>query len=501
VNLDLRRLFRSFLVYGLGQGLMRLLSLLLLPVFTAVLTPEDYGISSLLGVLGLFVTPLFSLGIGGAMAPCYYGPGEHRRATTIWTATAVMCSGAALLAAGAMTASPMVSLWLFQTADHAGLVRLSLFTAAAGIVATPFMLYLQFEERAAAFVTLAAASTLLILGFSVLFVVILGGGVRGLVLAGLVGQVLSTALWAVPVVRGVPPRVSRAVARELIRVGLALVPAFALVFVIQHGNKYLLQWFHGLGPTGTYTIGANFALPLGLLVAAFTTAWTPYFMSYVDRPDEARVAFGRITTYYVYGFGILSLMFYAGARVAVLSFTQAPFHEAYRVVGAAATANVLTGLVSVLLPPIYFANAVPVLTIVQAVAAALAMVLGLAVIPPFGMTGAAVALAGAHVAHVLVQHTWNRSRGGYLQIDYEWSRLRRFALLYAACAVALSWPRNFPAVAEAGLAIASIVALLGWGWALLPEAERTAAVAVLKESPASLRRALRAGAVPGNGGR
>jgi hypothetical protein len=50
---QLARLAKTTVIFGLGQVLIRFISLLLLPLFTAYPTPTEYGISAIPGLLAL----------------------------------------------------------------------------------------------------------------------------------------------------------------------------------------------------------------------------------------------------------------------------------------------------------------------------------------------------------------------------------------------------------------------------------------------------------------
>ena len=50
IKKELSRLCKNSLIYGIGGALNRFIGLLLLPFFTRVLSPEDYGIVALLSI-------------------------------------------------------------------------------------------------------------------------------------------------------------------------------------------------------------------------------------------------------------------------------------------------------------------------------------------------------------------------------------------------------------------------------------------------------------------
>src|SRR5438045_4024949 len=58
---------RNWFVYGISSIASRLVGFLLLPVYTRVLTPEEYGIRAMVTLGVDVVGMLFSLGIGVAM--------------------------------------------------------------------------------------------------------------------------------------------------------------------------------------------------------------------------------------------------------------------------------------------------------------------------------------------------------------------------------------------------------------------------------------------------
>jgi O-antigen/teichoic acid export membrane protein len=408
------------------------------------------------------------------MGPCYFeGNRAEQKAKTIWTAVVILVvSGGCLVGLGLWFASE-ISVLAFQTPAHAYVVRLTILAAALNILMIPFTLRLQFEERAGTFVILTLISTPISFAVSLWMIVGLGRGIRGLVEASLIGQFLSLLLLMAPTVPATPFRVSWTLGRELLRLSFPLVPSFAFVFLLQHGNKYLLQWMRGLEVVGLYSIGFNFGLVMNLLVAAFQNAWYPYFMGFMDRPKEGTPLFGRLFTYYVMGAGTVSLFFYLAARPIILIMTQPAFHDAYRVVGLSATAQWLIGVFSMLLPGVYYAKEVKYISAIQGVATVTALALNVALIPLLGFAGAGLALVMGFLLLVGLQHWWNLHRG-YLPVPYEWRRVGMFALLYVLYAVVATWPRDLSLAGELLVSIGLTLLVPVWLYTLLHHHERQA---------------------------
>jgi O-antigen/teichoic acid export membrane protein len=468
------RLARGTLIYGMGGILSRFIGFLLLPVFTSYLTPADFGISSILGFIGFFLTSVFSLGIGAAMGISYFESDERwRRETSLWTAFTLLGISVSFLAIlGSVFARP-ISLLALQTAQYHYLVTLSVLSTCLNILSIPFLLYFQFEDKAKTFVALATLSTLIGIGLSVLMVVTLGRGIQGLIESVLIGQAATMLAFLFPIISVVRYRFSRTLAYEILKLGVPLIPSFAFLFVIQQGNKYILQWFRGLDTVGIYTVGFNLGLMMNLIVSGFTSAWMPYFMSFINKWDQARILFGRVLTYYVFSFGGLSLLFYITARPVVLIMTKTAFHEAYKVVGLSATAQFLTGIFSIFLPAVYFAKEVRYVTLIQGVSALLAVGFNLILIPLLGMIGSAVALMLGLLVMSVLQQTWNFKRKRcYLNVQYEWGRILRFSLIYVGFVLIMLLKGNSSLGVElliCGIAAAILPVIL---YALLNHRER-----------------------------
>jgi O-antigen/teichoic acid export membrane protein len=476
---DILRLGRSTFIYGIGQVVVRLVSLLLLPVFTAYLTPLDYGISSILALLIFLVTPIFALGVTGAIGVVYFERSEQRRqAATIWTAVAMLTVSAGLLVAiGALNAGHLSRI-LFAEAqpgyDLEYLVVLALVTAGMSIVSLPMLLSLQLAERAKSFVAITVASAGVSILLSLVLIVVFGRGVAGFIEAGAIAQGLTLVLATWVAIARIPVLVDVELAFALLRLGIPLLPTFIAAIVIQQANKYLLQAIDGLGAVGLYTVGFNLGLFSALVVSAFTNAWFPFFSSFMERQGAAPPVFARIMTYYVVGIGSLSLMFFIWARPVALVMLQPRFHDAFASVGPSAAAQFLLGAHSILSATMYFAKDVRYAIVIQGAAALLSIGLNLALIPILGTRGAAIALVLGVLSMVIIQHGWNRYRR-YLHVPYERGRLLPFAALYVAIAAPFLLGRDWPLALELASSLVSTVVVIIAVVALTTPSERSTA--------------------------
>jgi O-antigen/teichoic acid export membrane protein len=163
---------------------------------------------------------------------------------------------------------------------------------------------------------------------------------------------------------------------------------------------------------------------------AFATAWPPFFMSYINKRDEARQVFAHVLTYYIIGFGSLVVAFFFVAKPLTVIMTAPAFHEAWVVVGLVAAAYALKGCYLILLPGIYFSEKLSRQSMIEWSAAVLNIALNFWLIPLYGVLGAAIATFFSYL--ILTFLAWVVARH-HLKVDYEWSRVFLSALSICLC--------------------------------------------------------------------
>lgn len=453
-----RRVLRGSAIFGLGGMANRLVTLLLLPVFTAYLTPSEYGVVAMLTAAGAFVTPIFTLGLGSSIGIAYFNTQDSvERRAIVWTAGAVLLTSAALLVLTGWFMRQSLSHIVLSDERYGLHTAVAMGTTAVGVLSLPWQLKLQFEQRPTAFVSISFLGLLATLGMSLWFVVRMGYGAMGALLGSLVGQTIGALLLLLVAARGPAFSHMKRWLRELLKHGLPLVPSFFFLFLLQHWARWPLEWHHGLGAVGVYSVGASIGAALGILTGAFISAWTPFALSHAARQAEAVDILADATLYYIAAFGFLCTLFFLLAVPVVQLFAQPAFLDGAKVVGLSAGAQFLSALFLMLLPPLYYAKRVDNVITTQAIATLATFLVAHLLIPRFDITGAGVATMLGFAILVVVQ--WIALRAlPVLRIRYDYWRAGLLLALFSTAA-ALSFLISF-ADTVSGLAAASAIAIV-----------------------------------------
>ncbi|MDQ3992365.1 MAG: oligosaccharide flippase family protein, partial [Actinomycetota bacterium] len=168
---QIKRLAKHSAIYGLGGIVSRLLAVLLLPIYTAYLEPDDFGSVSVLIALSAVLVTILRGGISSAFFRFYFDSSEtaHRLRvlrTSFWF---TMASASAGLAAGALLAEPI--------ADALGvgdpwLVRAAFVGIWAQMNYEQLTALFRVEERSLAFLAATLANLAVTVAATILLVVV-----------------------------------------------------------------------------------------------------------------------------------------------------------------------------------------------------------------------------------------------------------------------------------------------------------------------------------------
>jgi O-antigen/teichoic acid export membrane protein len=416
----LGELARHSAVYGLGSLVSRFIAVLLLPVYTRFLSPADYGLIETLIALSAILTVLLAAGVKSAFFRFYFDepdePGKRRVIRTSFWFT--MAMGTAGLVAGLVLAGPISKL-LFDTGEHADLVRAAFVGLWAHVNYEQMTSLFRVEQRSTAYLVATLINLGLTVGATVLLVVVLEKGPIGVIVGNFTGTLLVYAGLLAYRREQLGLEWDRPLLREMNSFGMPLVPSALFLWALNFSDRFFLVKLAGPREVGLYSIGVRLASAIVLLLAAFRTAWPAFAYSIEDDREAART-YAFVLTYLVAVTSWMALALGVLAPWLVQLLTTEEFYSAERVVAPLAFAAAAFGAYIVVVIGIGRARRTRSNWIVTGVAAALNIVLNIALIPEFGMMGAAVATIGAYAA-LFLGMAWKAQH--VFPVPYQWRRV------------------------------------------------------------------------------
>jgi O-antigen/teichoic acid export membrane protein len=419
LGLELKRLARHTAVYGLGGLVSRILAVLLLPLYTSYLAPGSYGRVEILTAGSAVAVIVLRMGVSGAFFRFYFDDKDAARRlvvvrTSFWFTMTMATVGLVL----GLVFAPQLS-HLLQLGDHPELVR----AAAVGFWAQ--MNYEQLtslfraEERSVAFAIASIANVLITIGATVLLIVVFHKGALGL----LVGNFIGTLCVYVALLAYRREQLGLEFDRELFRgmqkFGLPLVPSALALWTMNFVDRMFLAGYKGAAEVGVYSAAVKIASVITFAMFAFRTAW-PAFAYSIEDDRDAKRTYSFVLTYLLVFASWIALALGALAPWLTEAMTAPQYQRAEKAIALLAFAGAIYAGYTVLAIGSGRARKTQLNWVVTGVGAIVNVGVNIALVPRYGMVGAAISTAIAYTV-LFVGMTLYAQR--VFPVAYQWRRV------------------------------------------------------------------------------
>jgi O-antigen/teichoic acid export membrane protein len=286
-------------VYGLGSVLGQAAAFVLLPLYTNLLSPTDYGTLEIIILTSTCLNVFLGLHVM-VQIPRLYHAAEREEARGRAVSTAIIFSGALTTAAiiPADLFRHQLSVALFGTAAHGDHLRLALWWVVATNVFVCALAYLQARRMSRAFTLLSVAQLVSMLSLNLVFVAWLRRGVEGILLS----QLLVTGTLGLGLAAWVLGRTgvafSWATVRTILAFGLPMIGWSLAVFVVNGADRAVLSGVASLTDVGVYSLANRFGMSLLVFVVTpFSCFWAAERFELAKQPG-GRDVMARVFTYF-----------------------------------------------------------------------------------------------------------------------------------------------------------------------------------------------------------
>jgi len=306
--MNLRRLFTSSSIYLLGNLANRALSFLMIPLYTRLLSPAEYGTIEILELLvTVTVITLGASAIASSTIRIYHDEAEADRPKVISTAVISLLVVGLLVALFGMAISTSASSFLFRTPANENLIRLAFLATYLSILTELCLVYQRLKERASYFVKYSSTQLVASALLNLFFLVGMHAGVWSLFWSKLIVSMVGALLLLRLVLREVGTAWDPRIARKLARFGAPLVIAGASMLMIHSSDRYFLNRYVSLTDVGIYSMAYKFGFLVTYLVGEpFKRAWNATSYGYVGSVDWQH-SFARIGSYLIFTLMLVSL--------------------------------------------------------------------------------------------------------------------------------------------------------------------------------------------------
>jgi O-antigen/teichoic acid export membrane protein len=410
-----------------------LIPLVTLPIFTRILTPDDYGAWALALAYASFLTGIANFGLTLSYDRNFFEYRQGRRAAALLYSVLGFVV-VACCAGGVVTWiwQREIAAWLIGTRDAGPLVFWVFAATGLSGLKWYYLAYLRNHGDAKAYVWYTMDETVLATATSLFLVAYLRVGIIGLPWGQFAAASLVFALLTVRFVRTLKPAFSAALLGESLKLGYPLTPRIFLGVLGSHFDKYLLRLLASVGSAGVYTIGQKVSYVVFAYMTALENVFAPeVYRRIFDGGGGGGRSVGRYLTPFVYLSFAVAVAVSLFSEEALILLTPGSYHAAIPVV------NLLTLYYAVMFfgkqPQLVYAKKTYLLSVLTVVSLTASVTFNFLGIRAFGTIGAALGTLFAGLFGVALYNVVARR---YYRIEWEHGKLALMAgVLVASSAV------------------------------------------------------------------
>lgn len=307
----LRDLLKHSSIYAVGQILTRIASVLLLPLYTHCLTPEDYGITAIMDLTATILSLMIGGGMVTAVTRFHFEKNSEKQHDALWW------TGLSYIVAVSLIA--LSPLWIGRqllsdlTLGHhitsgARFYEYTLATILVQVVGQFVDGYLRVLKWSGVFVSISLGRLFLNVGVNVWLLVGMDMGVEGLLLGNLIASIVHTVALMVVFVRTRGSyQFQWDLARSMVRFSMPLVVTAMLAMLMHEADRYILRAMVDLDEIGVYSLAHKIGFAVNTLcLLPFSSIWHVAIYD-IERMPNANQVFAKMFDWFVAGMGILLL--------------------------------------------------------------------------------------------------------------------------------------------------------------------------------------------------
>ncbi len=433
----IKSLSKQTLIYGTSTIVGRFLNFILVPFYTNVFPPSEYGVVAIIFAYIAFLNIIYSLGFEAGYfrfaSSNEIGSEKQNFSHPFFTIliNASVFSGIILLSSG-----NIVSITNINDPSIIIYAAFILFFDALSLV--PFA-YLRLKNKAKVFAAIKLVNILVNVGLNLYLILVLKYGLVAVFISNLAASIITLLLLSPVILRNISFSFNKELFRELRKFSLPYLPAGLAAIIVQVIDKPIMQYLTDVTTVGIYNANYKLGIFMMLVVSMFEYAWRPFFLNNAKEPG-AKPLFAKVLTLFV---GVSSLIFII-LTLFIDNIVEIPLPNKGHIIGekywsgliivpTVLFSYIFLGIYTNMLAGIYIEKKTKYLPLISGLGAVLNIIVCFTLIPVMGIMGGAIATLVSYVSMaVYIYFVVQR----FYPVNYEVSRIAAL-LVVDICAIAV----------------------------------------------------------------
>lgn len=280
-------LIKKFLSFSIGGYVNALIGLLTVPIITRILSPEQYGIASLISIIVEMLVVFCSLALDQSFVRFFYEVEEEERGKLLQDCLYYPVFITIFSSLIIFIFRNQISIFILGKKEKV-IWLIIIFSIVALIIKSFAFLVVRMQQKGGLYSFFYILIKVVEFSFILLFFKIYGNDYKVIVLATLFSTLITSLLMIVverKIWRLVGKR--RIEKKELLKFSAPLVLTLALTWVFASSDKITIKIFSNLRELGLYSGAFRIVSVISVIQTGFTSFWTPFiYERYSKNPDD-----------------------------------------------------------------------------------------------------------------------------------------------------------------------------------------------------------------------
>lgn len=276
-----KSLLKNIGIFTIGSFGSNLVSFLMVPLYTAVLSTAEYGTVDLITSTAALLTPILLLSIQDATLR-FGMDSSYRKEDVLSTSINIIMKGSAILFIGLI----VVKILNFVNISTIYLVFLFV-VFVLGALNNILNLYLKARKKASVIAMSGILSTLITCGSNVILLLVVKWGIIGYIISSTVGLFAQVVYQIVAgkAYKDIHIRSYINLSGPMIKYSCPLIANSISWWVNNASDRYILTWLRGVSINGIYTVSYKIPTILSIFQNIFFNAWSISAIAEFDEND------------------------------------------------------------------------------------------------------------------------------------------------------------------------------------------------------------------------
>ncbi len=402
----LKELSKDTAIYGVSTMVGRFLNFLLVPFYTHVFSDFNYGIVTNLYIFIAIFNVIFIYGMDAAYLKYAAIPSEKDDKDNFSTPYLSVFVAGILLVLLIVALKKAIFVTFDIPFDHLKLIYLVvpiLFIDAINVI--PFI-KLRIQRHAKKFATFKLLNILVNVALNLYLILKLKWGIEAVFISNIAASGFTFVLLFPDVLKYLRVKIRFDLLKKFLKFGIPYLPAGLASIFVQGIDRPILGHLTNLGTVGVYSANYKLGIFMMLFVSMFQYAWQPFFLQNAEEKN-AKELFSKVLTYFTItaSFILVVISLFISDIVKLDIFGRTIIAKAYwgglNIVPVILFGYLFNGLYVIFTAGIFIKEKSIYIPFITGLGAAVNIIVNFALIPSFGMMGAALATLAAYLAMAL----------------------------------------------------------------------------------------------------